>query len=99
MTSISHANLLQRLGTNTQIGDALGLDHTTISRWRTEGIPPRNWVAVALVAQHAGIEITAEDIARAFYKRTRAMRTTTRTTASKGGRLRKQLVLPSAIKL
>jgi hypothetical protein len=77
MTSISHANLLERLGTNTEIGDALGLDHTTISRWRTEGIPPRNWVAVALVAQREGIEITAEDIARAYYKRTRAMRRAT----------------------
>jgi hypothetical protein len=99
MTSISHANLLQRLGTNTQIGDALGLDHTTISRWRTEGIPPRNWVAIALVAQQAGIRITAEDIARAYFKRTRALRATTRTTTSKGSLLRKQLVQPNTIKL
>jgi transcriptional regulator with XRE-family HTH domain len=63
---ISHRSLLKRLGSNPEIAAALGLDHSTVSRWRTGGIPSRHWVAVArYAAKRLNMPVSAEDIASA----------------------------------
>jgi hypothetical protein len=61
--STVHARLIVALGGNVRVGKALGRDHTTVSRWRVNGIPPLLWPAFARLAGRHGIEIFADQIA------------------------------------
>jgi hypothetical protein len=57
-----HSKLIDALGGNTKVAAELGRDHTTVSRWRVNGITPRAWPSVARLAAAAGIKITAEQL-------------------------------------
>lgn len=62
---MEHRELLERLGTNTYLAPRFGVSESSVSRWRTVGIPPTHWVVAAMLARERGLKgITAETIAR-----------------------------------
>jgi hypothetical protein len=36
--------ILHRLGTNAEIAERLGVDHSTVWRWAEYGVPPDRWL-------------------------------------------------------
>ena len=62
---LTHRTLLEQIGTNSEIGVALWVDHTRVSHWRRTGIPAEHWVGIAMLARQHGIDITAEQVAQA----------------------------------
>ena len=61
----THRSLLEQIGSNSDIGAALGVDHTRVSHWRRTGIPAEHWVGIAMLARRNGIALTAEEVAQA----------------------------------
>lgn len=56
--------LIDMLGGNRDVAEEIGVDHTSVSRWRRLGIPAEHFVTVARLAKRKGIAVTAEQIAR-----------------------------------
>jgi hypothetical protein len=59
---LSHRSILISLGTNAAVGAALGVNDSTVSYWRSRGIPPVYWPKLARLAAEQGIPLTVEDL-------------------------------------
>ena len=62
--AMRHRTLIAKLGGPGKVAGLLGLSPNTPCKWRTRGIPPEYWLALARAAREQGIKITAEDIER-----------------------------------
>jgi hypothetical protein len=56
--------LTELLGGNEPLAAALDRDFTTVSRWKTAGIPAHMWHRVAKLAGRKGIKVSVETLAR-----------------------------------
>jgi len=56
--------LTDRLGGNEPLAAALDRDFTTISHWKTSGIPAHMWHRVAKLAAREGIKVSVETLAK-----------------------------------
>jgi hypothetical protein len=62
---MDHRTLLELLGTDDELAARFGLHPVSIWRWRTGGIPPEHWVAVADLAKERRLRVTVDSLARA----------------------------------
>jgi hypothetical protein len=59
---LSHRSILIALGTNAAVGAVLGVNDSTVSYWRSRGIPPVYWPKLTRLAAELGIVLTVEDL-------------------------------------
>jgi hypothetical protein len=61
-TGLTHRAMLESLGTNAEVGAALGMHTTTVSYWKKRGIPAVYWPALERLAKLRRLPITVEDL-------------------------------------
>ena len=61
---LSHKTIVELVGDRVEIARALGLAENTPAHWKTRGIPPVYWPAIARLAQKRGFDVTVDDMAR-----------------------------------
>jgi hypothetical protein len=62
---MDHTKLLLALGDYRTVARKLGRHHSTISRWKTAGIPPEHWPQIIRLAKRANVRITLDQLAAA----------------------------------
>jgi hypothetical protein len=48
---MEHKDILAALGYYREVAARMGVHHSTVSRWKTEGIPPEYWPRVVRMAR------------------------------------------------
>jgi hypothetical protein len=62
---MDHSTLLIALGDYRTVARRLGRHHSTISRWKSAGIPPEHWPQIIRLAKRANVRITLDQLAAA----------------------------------
>lgn len=60
-----HDQIIEHLGGFRHVAGKLGLDPTTVWRWKGNGIPPERWPAVLHLAKRKGLIVTLDQLMRA----------------------------------
>jgi len=62
---MTHADVIQKLGGNTYVGQRLGLHRTTVSRWAIVGIPDSVYLSFIALADEQGMRLTLAQLCAA----------------------------------
>ena len=63
MIATRHDRIIDLFGGNTVLAGLIGSHHSTVSRWRINGIPPRLWTRIVRLARvYASEEVTIEEL-------------------------------------
>lgn len=53
---LTPGTVIDELGGTGKVASSLGLEDSTVSGWRTRGIPPARWPALVRLATERGVE-------------------------------------------
>ena len=54
--------LTEAMGSQRELGEWFGLNHSTICHWKGDGIPARHWPELLRLANAYGLKLKLEDI-------------------------------------
>jgi hypothetical protein len=57
---MDHKTILVDLGDNQTLGELLGVHMSTVSRWKSEGIPTEHWPRLIQIAQARRVWLTLD---------------------------------------
>lgn len=59
---LSHRAIIEALGDNRSMAEALGVTNSGVCRWKSRGIPPAYWAAIERLAKVRNVSLRLEDI-------------------------------------